>query len=187
MSNVASPETAKNRVLFMLWMKNEQPALYAAAMKKVMQSNGGYLSGLGDDDDDDDYVGGDDPLDFSGDTDQPADTSTDTSSSSPSLSQVTSAISSLIGTSASLINAVDGTTATQSAALVQTNIARLNANLPPLNANGTVMTAAQMAAAGYSQTQINAVEANMVTSAGGLSTTMLLVIAAGVALLAIAA
>lgn len=46
-------------------------------------------------------------------------------------------------------------------ALQQTNAQRLAQGLPPLTANGTVMTAAQMAAAGYNATQISAVQSQL--------------------------
>lgn len=47
---------------------------------------------------------------------------------------------------------------------VQRNVSRINSGLPPLNANGTVMTAADMRAAGYSEASISQVEANIARS-----------------------
>lgn len=47
---------------------------------------------------------------------------------------------------------------------VTSNVQRINAGLPPLNANGTVMTAEDMQAAGYSAATISQVEANLARS-----------------------
>jgi hypothetical protein len=77
--------------------------------------------------------------------------------------------SSLLNTIASAAGAVIGGAVT-GAALQATNAQRIAQGLPPLNANGTVMTAAQMQAAGYTATQIAAV--------GGGNNSMLLILGA---------
>jgi hypothetical protein len=53
------------------------------------------------------------------------------------------------------------TSTVQTAALQQTNANRLAQGLPPLSATGAVMTAAQMAAAGYSSAQVAAVQSQL--------------------------
>jgi hypothetical protein len=55
-------------------------------------------------------------------------------------------------------------TSKQQVQQVQQNVQRINSGLPPLNANGTVMSAADMQAAGYSQATITQVEANLARS-----------------------
>jgi hypothetical protein len=83
-----------------------------------------------------------------------------TTSSTTGLSSLfTGLITSLASAGTTVVNA--GAT---SAALQASNAARIASGLPPLNANGTVMTAAQMAAAGYSQTQINALSSQLASS-----------------------
>lgn len=69
-----------------------------------------------------------------------------------------------------------------SAALVQENAQRVAQGLPPLNPNGTVMSVAQMQAAGYTSAQIQTIE-NVLAGGGSLSTTTLLLI--GGAILAV--
>lgn len=73
-------------------------------------------------------------------------------------SPVASGLSSLFtGVITSLVSA-GATTLTapaNAAALQATNAQRMASGLPPLNANGSVMTSAQMLAAGYTQAQVN--------------------------------
>jgi uncharacterized protein YkwD len=59
------------------------------------------------------------------------------------------------------------------AVLTQTNAQRLAQGLPPLTASGQVMTAAQMAAAGYSTAQIAAVQSQL-----GIDPETLMIVAA---------
>jgi hypothetical protein len=88
--------------------------------------------------------------------------------------------SSLLNTLASAAGAVVGG-AISGAALQATNAQRIAQGLPPLNANGTVMTLAQMQAAGYSSTQIAAVSSQL--SGGNEMLLILGVLAVGAVLL----
>lgn len=71
-----------------------------------------------------------------------------------------SLMSNLLGTAATAGTAIV-TGAISTAALQQTNSQRLAQGLPPVNANGQTMTAAQMAAAGYNPTQVAAVQSQL--------------------------
>lgn len=71
-------------------------------------------------------------------------------------SSIISTVSGLASATASLTTALNPAA---SASLLATNAQRAAQGLPPLNANGTVMSPAQLAASGYSSSQINTWEA----------------------------
>jgi len=95
-----------------------------------------------------------------------------------SIPAVNTLFNTLVATAANVAtNALTG----NSAALVQENAVRVQQGLPPLNPDGSVMTVAQMQAAGYTSAQIQQIES---TLSGGLTlnTTTLLLIGGAVLL-----
>ena len=74
-----------------------------------------------------------------------------------------------VGAAAGLTTVAQGYIST--ATLQATNAQRMSQGLPPLNANGTVMTAAQMLAAGYSQAQVSTFQSQL----SGNPTTFLII------------
>jgi len=102
-----------------------------------------------------------------------SDSSTSTATNSGSGTNLLTSLLTALGTSAaSAANAV-GQGAITTVALQQTNAQRLAQGLPPLTATGATMTAAQMAAAGYSSGQIAAVQSQL-----GISSSTLAILAA---------
>lgn len=95
----------------------------------------------------------------------------------------TGAISSVITSLASATVAALAPTAYANSQLAQTNATRLAEGLPPLNANGTPMSAAQMAAAGYTSSQISSVSSQL----AGSSTMLLILGAAAIGAIALIA
>jgi hypothetical protein len=102
-------------------------------------------------------------------------TTADTSSST--------ALNTLFGTVvAAAANVATNALTGNSAALVQENATRVAQGLPPLNPDGSVMSVAQMQAAGYTTAQIQTIE-NTLAGQGTLSTNMLLMIGGAVLVL----
>ena len=98
----------------------------------------------------------------------PALTSTGTSAPNTSTTSVSS-LASVFSTLTSVAGAVAKIVNPGSSNIVALNAQRAAKGLPPLNADGSVMTPAQLAAAGYTSSQISAMEAALAASG---STTM---------------
>jgi hypothetical protein len=164
--STASPETKK---MFLTYVRQEHPQLYQAALadalKPVLELTATTL-GLG--------ALGQDVTDLTA-TPSVDLTSIDTSQLLNSIQAPSVDISAPTDTSSSLsagglfnslitnITSFAGhylTSASQQN-LLQQNAQRLAQGLPPLNADGTVMTVAQMQAAGYTSAQIAAIEAKI--------------------------
>lgn len=86
-----------------------------------------------------------------------------------SASSLSSTFNSLLSVAGSVAKLVGGSS---TASIVSTNAARAARGLPPLNSDGTVMTPAQLAAAGYTSAQISAMEAALAAS-GSTTTTIM--------------
>lgn len=155
-----------------------------------------FLAGLGDDSDYSSYTATADissaipsgdaaysPL-AAGTTSLSAPSTLSSSTGSSASGASTGWLSSLLtGVGAAAVGAAAtvATGAINSATLQATNAQRMASGLPPLNSNGSVMTQAQMLAAGYSTAQVSAFSSQL-TSALGISSgsTMLLLAAAAI-------
>ena len=167
MDTPLSTETA--RLLFLSWLRTNYPQVYSAAIQKTLQDAsprglnglgrsplmlyslaGLGMAGMGDD----------------------ASVVNDTGGSSYDFGNFATDFGSLlqnVSTAASTY-----LTAANSVNNVSTNISRVSGGQAPLNANGTIMTVAQMQAAGYPSATIQQIEANLARSPGGSTGTLLL-------------
>jgi len=98
----------------------------------------------------------------------PASAVTSSSSSTTSPSSLASIFSTLTSVAGAVAKIVNPTTSN----IVALNATRAAQGLPPLNTDGTVMTPAQLAAAGYTTAQISAMEAAL-AAAGSTTMTIL--------------
>jgi len=188
----ASPTVKR---MWMAWMRQNHPAIYNAAVAQVIApvmelAANASLGALGQDVTDlttDPSLSATDLSSYAA----PVDTSSlqlasdasqvnipaysyVPSTSSVASNALNSLFSTLVATTANVAtNALTG----NSAALVQLNAQRVSQGLPPLNPDGSVMSLAQMHAAGYNTSQIQQFES---TLAGGMSTTTLLLIGGAV-------
>ena len=201
----ASPQVKQ---MWMAWMRQHHPDIYHAALQATIapvfdlsasmlagmaRSNAmGRLGSLGQDVTDltaGDFSSSSDQLtasfalssDVAPDINIPS-TAAASASTSPAVSTipaVNTLFNTLVATAANVAtNALTG----NSAALVQENAVRVQQGLPPLNPDGSVMTVAQMHAAGYTSAQIQQIESTL-SGSGILNTTTLLLIGGAVLLL----
>ena|SRR5579863_4411253 len=89
------------------------------------------------------------------------DTSTPVTTANGGSSNPFTSILTALGVGAATAAGAVAAGAINTVALQQTNAQRMAQGLPPLTANGAVMTAAQMSAAGYSTTQIAALQSQL--------------------------